>query len=233
MSIGRIPDLFVEGMYFSAGHTLVAGVDEVGRGAWAGPLTVGVAVIERSCAPQPADLRDSKDLSEKARESIFPAVAKWCSTWSIGHATSSECDELGMSGALGLAAQNAIRALPSHLMPSVLILDGAVNFLRDRPKAMGMDASVGADSALDMEAMKVKTLPHADSICASVAAASVLAKVTRDRMMRTLAELYPVYDLDRCKGYHSPAHVAGLAEHGLSDIHRKSWSFASRFNDPG
>jgi ribonuclease HII len=238
MSSGRIPDLSIEEMFFSTGHALVAGMDEVGRGAWAGPLTVGVVVVESACGIQPAGLRDSKDLSEKAREAIFPAVAGWCRTWSIGHATNSECDDLGMTGALRLAARNAIKALSPHLMPSALILDGAVNFLADGPQLAGidarrdagvMDASVDAGMSVGIGAMEVKAMPHADSTCASVAAASVLAKVTRDRIMRTLAELYPVYDLDRCKGYHSPAHVMGLASYGLSDIHRRSWSFASRF----
>ena len=220
---GRRPDLSVERSLISKGHRLVGGVDEVGRGAWAGPLTVCIAVVDDACTQVPGKLRDSKQLLERLRESIFPAVSNWCATWSIGHATNDECDELGMTAALAIAANRAYKGLPEELRPSALILDGTVNF---------MDGISQSTNGLS-QSITVETLPHADATCASVAAASVLAKVTRDRIMLTLSSLYPGYDLAGCKGYHSRAHVDGLTAYGLTGIHRKSWSYASGYTISG
>ena len=206
------PDLSVEGSLISRGHRLVGGMDEVGRGAWAGPLTVGIAVVDSTCTQVPDRLRDSKQLSESARESIFSTVSSWCITWSIGHATNDECDQLGMTASLGVAASRAYQGLPVELRPSALILDGTINFM-------------GSVS----QPVHTEVLPHADVTCASVAAASILAKVTRDRMMLTLSSLCPAYGLASCKGYHSRAHVEALAAYGLTRIHRKSWSYASSY----
>ena len=107
------PDLKEERRLRREGHEWVAGLDEVGRGAWAGPLTVGVAVLRPRVQLRsvPAWLRDSKMLSEARREEIFGAVGKWCEAWSVGHATSRECDEWGMTEALRVAAQRALTGL--------------------------------------------------------------------------------------------------------------------------
>ncbi len=209
-----VPTLDVESRLFARGHALIGGVDEVGRGAWAGPVSVGIAVVATGCGPPPAGLRDSKALSEKARERLYPAVKAWCAASSVGHAGQEECDLLGMSAALRLALTRALDGLPSALQPSAYVVDGLVNMA-------GHDARAAR--------AEIAMLPRADSYCASVAAASVIAKVTRDDLMRSLAPRYPHYDLASCKGYPSPAHIRGLEQAGLSDLHRKSWSFASRF----
>src|SRR5262247_2098618 len=106
---GRSPSLAYERALWEAGHDVVVGVDEVGRGAWAGPLTIGAAVLPRD--KRVYKVRDSKMLTEKAREQLFDRIASWCVAWSVGHASQVECDLLGMSAAQRLAAKRAIEGL--------------------------------------------------------------------------------------------------------------------------
>src|SRR5204863_4552444 len=105
----RAPSLAVERALWDAGHEVVVGMDEVGRGAWAGPLTLGAAVVPRDRRVN--KIRDSKMLSEREREALFDRIAEWCVAWSVGHASEVECDELGMSEAQRLAARRALDAL--------------------------------------------------------------------------------------------------------------------------
>jgi ribonuclease HII len=206
----RSPDLKEERRLRSQGFDCVAGLDEVGRGAWAGPLTVGVAVVRPrvQIRSMPAWLRDSKMLSEARREGIFDAVARWCQAWAVGHATSAECDAWGMTEALRVAARRALGQL--ELAPDALIVDGPVDIVgqADEPGAAAVQPVVDGDAK-----------------CASVAAASVLAKVVRDRLMRAEAEQFPAYEFDRNKGYPSPAHQTALRGYGPSAIHRRTWAF--------
>jgi ribonuclease HII len=194
----------------SDGHEIIVGVDEVGRGAWAGPLMVGAAVL-------PSDkrvngVRDSKLLTEIERERLFDRIADWCVTWSVGAATQAECDELGMAEAQRLAARRAIDGL--SVVPDTAIVDGTWNFLR---------GTVG-----DVH-LKVK----ADARCLSVAAASILAKVTRDRVMRAEAEHYPAYAFESNKGYPCSMHKAALQAWGPTAIHRRTWVFMDHLPWPG
>jgi ribonuclease HII len=196
---GKAPSLDVERRYWDQGHSVVVGIDEVGRGAWAGPISVGAAVV-------PAErrvykIRDSKLLTEPEREAIFERVADWVEAFAVGHASHSECDELGMSEAQKLAAQRAIAALPVE--PDALILDGNWDF-------------VGGASEL---------IVGGDAKSLSISAASILAKVTRDRIMRTVADSYPWYWFEGNKGYPGPRHKAALQAVGPSAIHRHSWVF--------
>jgi len=233
----REPDLRTEGALWRSGHRVVAGVDEVGRGAWAGPLTVGVALVGapaalgatgpdgRSRPPTrrrfPRGLRDSKMLAEARREEMFVQVTKWCTAWAVGHAEAAECDELGMTAALRLAAARAFRALPDDLVPDAVVIDGPMDFVT--PPAQG---SFGFDvESRPWWAPEVRTEVDGDARCASVAAASVLAKVTRDRIMREQAAFYPAFDFDRNKGYPSPSHQRALCGYGLTAVHRRSWAF--------
>ena len=214
---GRVcsPDLTEEKRLRAGGQTWVAGMDEVGRGAWAGPVTVGVAVLAPKTTKRtmPRWLRDSKQLSEARREAIFTSVGEWCADWSVGHATPEECDRWGMRIALRLAAERALAGL-SHA-PDALLVDGPLDLL-SRPEP-GQGPFTGT----------VHPIIGGDARCASVAAASVLAKVVCDRGMRDESPHFPPYEFERNKGYPSPTHQMALRGYGLSSIHRRSWSFAS------
>ncbi len=195
----------------SEGFPLVAGLDEVGRGAWAGPVSVGV-VVHAFDRRAPRGIRDSKLLSEPRREELYPKVAEWCTEWAVGHASPQECDDLGMTRALRLAARRALAELTTA--PQVVLVDGAHDYVTEpdpEPDAVAPPA--------------IRTVVRGDTTCLSIAAASILAKVTRDRMMRSWAESFPPFDFDQNKGYPSPSHRTALSGFGLTSIHRRSWSF--------
>ncbi len=201
--VRRAPGLSVERSHWEAGRSVVVGVDEVGRGAWAGPLTVGAAVV-------PTDrrvykIRDSKMLTEAEREALFDRIAGWCVAWGVGHATAAECDELGMSDAQRLAAARAIEQL--EVVPDQALVDGKWDFV----------------SVVD--AARTDRIVRGDATCLSISAASILAKVTRDRIMRAEAEHYPLWCFEHNKGYPGPRHKAALQYVGPSAIHRRSWVF--------
>ncbi|HUY06468.1 MAG TPA: ribonuclease HII [Acidimicrobiales bacterium] len=196
-----------EQLLFASGARYVAGIDEVGRGAWAGPVSVGIAIVDRaSLSSFPKGVRDSKMLSEKMREKIFPFLERSVSAYSIGHADPGECDQYGMTEAQRLATERAFANLT--LSPDVCIIDGTVNF------------TGRADAIM---------IRGADRTVLTVAGASILAKVTRDRRMIQYHDIYPDYEFAKNKGYPSPSHIDALARIGISEIHRKSWSFASSF----
>jgi ribonuclease HII len=209
VTVGR-PTPAAERALAAEGYRLVAGIDEVGRGAWAGPVSVGVVVApvgERA----PAGLRDSKLVSERNREDLFPLVAAWSADWAVGHAGPEECDRWGMTVALRLAARRALAGLGAA--PDAVLLDGSFDYLTE-PGGPGGPV--------------VRTVVRGDTSCTSIAAASIVAKVTRDRMMRDLAADFPPFDFDRNKGYPSPVHRTALAGHGLTSIHRRTWSFVAQ-----
>jgi ribonuclease HII len=229
------PGLSHERSLWGAGHRVVAGVDEVGRGAWAGPLSVGVAVLCESPPRIPRGMRDSKQLSEGFREAIFDRVAAWCAGWAVGHAGPEECDRLGMTAALRLATRRALSQLSPDLVPDAVVLDGTFDFVSPPAVPQLFDAEGAVEPAAVCDgsegndashwAPPVETVVGGDARCASVAAASVLAKVTRDRIMRATADSYPAFDFERNKGYPSPAHQRALCGYGLSAVHRRSWAF--------
>ncbi len=201
---GAPPTFEEESALFDAGCGLVAGVDEVGRGAWAGPVSVGVAVIDRSALARfPPGVRDSKQLTPAARASLFGPLERACWDFAIGHASNLECDELGMTGAQRLATARALDALQER--PDALLVDGSLDF----SGAAGARALVGADR-----------------LCLVVAAASVLAKQTRDALMRDHAVVFPGYGFEAHKGYVSATHREAVARLGLSALHRRSWDVA-------
>ena len=196
----RAPGLSIERELWADGHEVVVGVDEVGRGAWAGPLTIGAAVLPRDRRVN--KVRDSKALTEREREALFDRIAQWCSAWAVGHASQAECDELGMSEAQRLAARRAIEGL--GVRPDRVLLDGNWDF-------------VGGGIT--------RKVVKGDATCLSISAASILAKVTRDRMMRLEDEHYPAYDFTWNKGYPCPRHKQALRGLGPSAIHRRTWAF--------
>jgi ribonuclease HII len=196
----KSPSLTYERELWDAGHEVVVGIDEVGRGAWAGPLSVGAAVLPRD--RRVYKVRDSKMLTEREREALFDRIAGWCTTWAVGHVWPDECDELGMAEAQRLAARRAVEGL--GLTPDKVLVDGSWDF-------------VGTGN--------VTRLVRGDARCLSIAAASVLAKVTRDRIMRAEAEHHPYWGFDSNKGYPCPWHRTVLAGMGPSAIHRRAWVF--------
>lgn len=188
----------------------IAGVDEVGRGAWAGPVLVCAAVTDLGPPPVLPDgrvgLTDSKLLTRARREAFAGLLPGWLRGHAIGAATPQEIDDLGMTEALRRAAVRALRALAEQ--PDVVLLDGGHDFL-------------GAP-------WKVRCEVKADQRSVSVAAASVLAKVTRDRLMADLDAAHPGFGFADSAGYPSPEHQRALEEHGPTPHHRMSWSYLDR-----
>lgn len=197
---GKSPTLEYERRLWDSGKTVVVGMDEVGRGAWAGPVSVGAAVVPRD--RRIYKIRDSKMLTEAEREAMFDRLTSWCAATAVGHASHQECDELGMSAALTLAASRALSGL--GVPYDHVLLDGNWDF------ALGGEADL---------------LIKGDTRSVSIAAASIIAKVTRDRMMREAAEHFPQYRFEGNKGYPGPVHKAALHGYGPSTIHRRSWVF--------
>lgn len=219
----------------------IAGVDEVGRGAWAGPLSVAVAVVPDGFAAVPDGVADSKTVAEPAREQLWEPVGQWCAAWGVGHASPQECDDLRMAAALVLATGRALAQLPENVWPSAVVVDGKVDFVTPAVEALGQAPVVSAVMAglrAGVPAVRpvlavrpvpaVRPVVHGDVTCASVAAASILAKVVRDRIMRAESAHFPPFDFDRNKGYPSPAHRRALMGYGLTSIHRRSWSYVRR-----
>lgn len=204
------PTLDFERELLGSGARYVVGVDEVGRGAIAGPVAVGMVVVDLGMPPHPERLRDSKLLPEPVREELAPLCVSWGLFSAVGEATPAEIDEHGIIAALGLAgwrALGALRAAGAALEQASVLLDGNHDWL---------------NPVLD-ERMPVTTRIKADMSCASVAAASVIAKVHRDRLMIGLHDSFPAYEWVSNKGYAAPAHMAAIAEIGACDHHRRTW----------
>ncbi|MGV1004344.1 MAG: ribonuclease HII [Candidatus Nanopelagicales bacterium] len=218
------PTLRLERSLLRQGHLLVAGVDEVGRGALAGPVTVGVVLVDGTVRSATPGLRDSKLLTPKARAALMPKLQRWPLAWAVGHAEPAEIDELGIIACLRLAAVRAFAQLPAPA--DIAILDGNHNYLRARAAGAGEQLSLFAPEQVEPvnQPATVLTRIKADMSCSTVAAASVLAKVTRDELMITRAGAAPHYQWNINKGYASPEHLAALREHGPCGQHRQSWS---------
>jgi ribonuclease HII len=211
----RKPHNRVERSLCDEGFGVVAGLDEVGRGAWAGPVSVGVVVFPPG-SRAPKGLCDSKMLTEEQREDLFPRVIAWSAGWAVGHAGAVECDRLGMTAALRLAARRALSGLAWPAQ--AVVMDGAHDYVSE-------PCATDRPGSLPPGAPQVRTVIKGDATCVSVAAASIVAKVTRDRLMRTLSASFPPFDFHRNKGYPSPVHRTALAGFGLTSVHRRSWSF--------
>ena len=197
-------------------HAIVIACDEVGRGALAGPVAVGAAVIDpaRSRKRVPAGLRDSKLVPEARRPEVAARAAAFVQHSAVGWASSVEVDEIGIIRALGLAAVRAIADLRAHgVVPeeALVILDGNHDYI-----------TPAGESGLT-----VRPIIKADRDCASAAAASVIAKVARDTLMTGLHDDHPAYGWARNKGYASLDHREAITAHGMSVHHRHSWAIAA------
>lgn len=205
----------------------VGGIDEVGRGAIAGPLAVGIAVIDGTEGEPPAGLTDSKQLTPRRREAMFDELSAWPAAWAVGMASAEEIDQEGLTPALRLAAFRALEALGEQgFSPRLLLLDGSFDYLSaptDLFADANADQSASAVSASSQAEIprEVTTVVKGDGKSVVIAAASVLAKVTRDRLMSDLSD--PGYGWAKNKGYASAQHLQAIAQMGLEIDHRLSW----------
>lgn len=196
---------------------IVVGIDEVGRGALAGPLTVG-AVVLSSETPPPNGLTDSKLLSPAQREALVEPLAGWADDWSLGSVSAAEIDEWGLRLALAVAATRAVEGLKAA--PTFALIDGTFNLL-----TAPLDVRFGAATPPPLRYARLAhvTIVKGDQASATIAAAAVLAKVQRDRFMVSLDEEFGMYRWAANKGYGAPEHLEALRQHGPSAHHRQSW----------
>jgi len=177
----------------------VCGVDEAGRGPWAGPVSAGAVILDPLKIP--VGLNDSKLLTHKRREALEIEIKARAVAWGVGFASVAEIDELNILQATGLAMRRAVQALSTT--PAFALVDGNYAFSLSCP---------------------VKTVVKGDTLSCSIAAASILAKTARDRLMVELDGLYPGYGFRAHKGYHAQVHVEALSRLGPCPEHRMSWA---------
>lgn len=188
----------IEQSHFDRGVKIICGVDEAGRGPLAGPVCAAAVILPPNA--EIPGLNDSKKLSDKKRRELYPIIKEQAIAYGIAFADHKEIDDINILQATYLAMERAINQL--SVKPELALIDG------NRAKDFGIP---------------VETVVHGDSLSASIAAASVLAKVTRDDYMLKMAEEYPGYDFEIHKGYGTKAHYAALSELGASPIHRMSF----------
>jgi len=193
------PDLLLEkacALEAQGGH--VCGVDEAGRGPWAGPVSAAAVILNPRRVPK--GVNDSKKLSQKQREELEPQIKLKAVAWGVGFASVEEIAELNILHATGLAMRRAVEAM--QVAPAFALVDGNYRFPLPCP---------------------VKTVVGGDAVSASIAAASILAKVARDRLMAQMDEIYPGYGFARHKGYRAQVHADALVSLGPCEIHRLNW----------
>lgn len=188
----------IEQEHFDCGVKIICGVDEAGRGPLAGPVCAAAVILPPNA--EIPGLNDSKKLSDKKRRELYPIIKEQAIAYGIAFADHNEIDEINILQATYLAMERAINQL--SVKPELALIDG------NRAKDFGIP---------------VQTVVHGDSLSASIAAASVLAKVTRDDVMLHMAEEYPGYGFEIHKGYGTKAHYAALTEKGPSPIHRTTF----------
>jgi len=218
--VSAAPTLRVERSLLRGGVLQLACSDEVGRGALCGPVTIGMVVIDSGTRSAPQGVRDSKLLTPEARQRLAPKIRRWAGAWAVGHASAAEIDEYGVVPALRLAGHRALAQLAEQgAAPGMVLLDGNHDYLTSPDQ----DVLFGAPTLLDA-IPPVVTRIKADLTCAAVAAASILAKTTRDALMLELDAEHPDYGWRENKGYAAPAHIDALGRFGPTPHHRRSWS---------
>ena len=193
-----MPTYEYENAAIEAGYTVIAGTDEAGRGPLAGPVCAAAVILPTGLVID--GLNDSKKLSERKREALFDVICKEALSYGIAFATPEEIDKLNILNASQLAMRRAVAMLSPA--PDLVLVDG----------------NVAREFTMD-----TRTIVKGDSLSMSIAAASILAKVSRDRVMAELAREYPQYQLEKHKGYPTPLHMNLVRELGPSPIHRKTF----------
>ncbi len=183
---------------YADGYKIICGVDEAGRGPLAGPVYAAAVILPAGCAVD--GVNDSKKLSEKKREQLFDKILNECVCYSVGTATCREIDEINILQATFLAMKRAVDSLA--LKPDIAFIDG--------DKTPGLDVAQRA-------------IVKGDALSANIAAASIIAKVSRDRYMLEMAEIYPQYHFEKHKGYGTKLHYEMIEKYGITPIHRKTF----------
>lgn len=190
--------MLYENEALASGYDIVCGVDEAGRGPLAGPVYAAAVVLKKGQTIE--GVNDSKKLSEKKREELFDKIVSECSAFSVGTASEREIDEINVLQATFLAMKRAVDGL--SIKPDIALVDG--------------NQTPPLDCA-------VKTVIKGDAKSESIAAASIIAKVSRDRYMKEMAAKYPEYQFEKHKGYGTKLHYEMIEKYGICEIHRKSF----------
>ena len=216
----------------AAAHSarFIGAADEVGRGALAGPVSVGVTVLDMEQVAEFGELRDSKLLSAQRREELAPQVRSWAAGHGVGHASAAEVDALGVTAALRLAGTRAFAQCA--VAPEAVLLDGSYDWLTEpEPDLFALlEAEPAEPSGLRVP---VRTIIKGDMTCQGIAGASILAKVERDGIMASLAEASPQFGWDVNKGYATAAHREAIVRLGASPYHRTSWNLTGTDKQTG
>lgn len=190
--------MLYENEALASGYDIVCGVDEAGRGPLAGPVYAAAVVLKKGQTIE--GVNDSKKLSEKKREELFDKIVSECSAFSVGTASEREIDEINILQATFLAMKRAVDGL--SIKPDIALVDGN--------QIPPLDCAV-------------KTVINGDAKSESIAAASIIAKVSRDRYMKEMAAKYPEYQFEKHKGYGTKLHYEMIEKYGICEIHRKSF----------
>lgn len=183
-------------------HDIVVGIDEVGRGCWAGPVVSGAVVLGEHIA----GLGDSKKINKRRRESLDSLIREHALAYGLGWASPEEVDDLGLTKAVRLSMYRALQGIT--IAYDGIVIDGSINFLA---------------GYAELEHVHIQAIVRADDCIAAVSAASILAKVARDTYMQQAAHEYPAYGFNTHVGYGTAAHIQALDEHGVCPLHRLSY----------
>jgi len=202
-----LPSQPIEHHYWSRGFKRIAGIDEAGRGAIAGPLFVGFVIFPQGY--ENPEIKDSKLLTSEKREELYEVICKEALCYAVSQATVEEINELGIIKAFFLAIERVLTQVKEQFKPELLLIDGPLCY----PQYKGLQ----------------KALVKGDRLSLNIAAASILAKVSRDRYMREIAESYPQYGFEKHKGYATREHLLAIQKYGLSPLHRRAFKCFETF----
>ena len=197
------PTLQLEKSLWLKGYSYIAGLDEVGRGSFAGPVCVGAVIFPKDCALLEG-IADSKLLRPRKRERLTERIKEQALCWSVAEVSVSKINKLGIGKATQMAFRKAVKLLSQT--PEFILVDAF--YIRH------------------LNRRRQKAIKNGDQICASISAASIIAKVYRDKLMRKLSRKYPMYGFNRHKGYGTKRHQEAIRIYGLSRIHRRSFDLA-------